>query len=385
MGINRDYYQKRISEAFHTHPIIAVLGPRQCGKTTLARTYAKGKIHGHQEVHFFDLEDPTDLAKLADAKLFLDTLSGLIVIDEIQRIPDLFPYLRVLVDRPNNKVQLLVLGSASRDLIRQSSESLAGRIAYIELTPFCFDEVSDLESLWIRGGFPRSFLAENLAQSIDWRKHYVSTFLERDLPNLGINIPSTTLRRFWTMLAHYHGNIFNGDEIARSMSITGTTARKYLDILSGAFMIRQLQPWFINIKKRQVKSPKIYFRDTGLLHYLLNITDLDNLKSNPKLGASWEGLALEEIIRHYHATPEECYFWATHAGAELDLLIIKDGKNMGFEFKHTQAPKLTKSMGTALENLELDCLTVIYPGNDCFPLSRKIIACGLVTYLSGQS
>jgi predicted AAA+ superfamily ATPase len=378
MERQRPEYLKLITESFAIHPIVAILGPRQCGKTTISRMYASSV---EEEVHIFDLEDPADAQRLETPKLALDNLSGLVIIDEIQFSPNLFMYLRVLVDRPNNSARFLILGSASRDLIRQSSESLAGRIGYIELMPFSLFEVDDINHLWLRGGFPKSYLAVSEPASNKWRKDYVNTFLERDIPRLGINIPAAALRRCWAMLAHYHGNIFNASEIGNSLDISSPTVRRYLDILSGVFMVRQLQPWFINIKKRQVKAPKIYFRDSGLLHTLLGISNFEELQRHPKLGASWEGFALEEIVRTIHASSEECYFWATHGGAELDLLILKDGKKMGFEFKYTDAPKVTTSMRIAMQELELTELTVITPGQARFMISENIEAVGIERFI----
>lgn len=370
-------YQSLITEAFTSHPIVAILGPRQCGKTTLAKQYAS---MSKQEIHNFDLEDPTDLARLENPKLALADLSGLIIIDEIQRKPELFPYLRVLVDHENNRARFLILGSAARDLIRQSSETLAGRIAHIELTPFAYPEVKELSQLWLRGGFPRAYLAPTNASSWLWRKNYIQTFLERDIPSFGINIAPTMLRRFWLMLAHYHGCTFNAAEIAHAMNISQPTAQHYVDILSGVFMIRQLTPWLVNIKKRQVKAPKIYFRDCGILHFLLGIETWKQLQNHPKLGLSWEGFALEEIIRLHQAAPEECFFWATHGGTELDLLIVQKGKRLGFEFKYSDQPRSTKSMQIALEDLQLDSLTVIFPAEGKFSITEKIQAVGLVDY-----
>ena len=298
-------YKNLITKAFITHPIVAILGPRQCGKTTLARQFASTLS---TPTSSFDLEDPTDLAKLANPKLALSDLSNLIIIDEIQRKPDLFPILRVLVDRENNAAQFLILGSASRDLIHQSSETLAGRIAHIELTPFSYTEVKELSRLWLRGGFPRSYLASEDTHSWYWRKNYIQTFLERDIPSFGINVAPPTLRRFWLMLTHYHGCNFNATEIANSMKISQPTSQHYIDILNGVFMVRQLTPWFANIRKRQVKAPKIYFRDSGILHYWLGIKNWEQLQNHPKLGLSWEGLAMEEVIRYHQAAPEECFF-----------------------------------------------------------------------------
>lgn len=377
--MNRLGFPEKITKAFRTHPVTAILGPRQCGKTTVARQYAR-LCEKDEDLHYFDLEDPVDLIKLENPGLSLASLKGLIVIDEIQRRPELFPMLRVLVDQKNPQ-RFLILGSASRELIRQSSETLAGRIAYIELTPFSFPETHDLEKLWIRGGFPLSYLGETLEDSIEWRKFYIQTFLEQDIPMLGIQIPPQTLRRFWMMLAHYHGNIFNASEIGRSLGISDTTVRRYLDILTHTFMIRQLQPWFENINKRQVKAPKIYFRDSGLFHSLIDTTHPDILNRHPKLGASWEGLIIEEIIRKHHAEPGECYFWAVHSQAELDLLIFKGGKRLGFEVKYADAPSLSRSMVTACETLHLDSLTVIYPGKKDYTLAEKINVCGAEKYL----
>jgi predicted AAA+ superfamily ATPase len=334
---------------------------------------------------FFDLENPLDLARLENPMLALENISQkLIVIDEIQRRPDLFPILRVLVDQSPRKHQFLILGSASRDLIQQSSETLAGRIGYIELPPFSLGEVFNSSQLWWRGGFPRSYLAETDEISVLWRQSYITTFLERDIPNLGFNIPAPQMRRFWLMLAHHHGQIFNASEIARSLGISSHLVRKYLDILAGTFMIRILTPWFENLQKRQVKSPKIYFRDSGILNTLLGLNTPAQLNLNPRLGSLWEGFASEEIIRLMQVTNEECYFWATQADAELDLLILKNGKRIGFEFKYTDAPKITKSMRIALEDLKLDHIALIYPGSTIFPLTEKITAYGLETIATGE-
>jgi len=373
--MEREQYLITIEKSFAVTPVCAILGPRQCGKSTLANMYAKKQ----PIVHFFDLEDPHDLSRLENPKLALSELNGLIVIDEIQKKPGLFSILRVLVDQ--YKKRFLILGSASRDLINQSSETLAGRISHIELTPFSFSEVHDLKKLWLHGGFPLSYLTEKLDISLAWRKEYIKTFLERDIPGLGINIPAETMRRFWQMLTHVHGNIFNASELGTSLGYSDTTIKRYLDILIGTFMIRKLTPWFENITKRQVKSPKIYFRDSGILHSLIGITDYDSLITNPKLGASWEGFALEETIRSNKADPEDCYFWATHNHAELDLIIIQNGKKKGFEFKYTDSPKITRSMKIAIEYLKLDSLTVVIPGNHDFPLSEQIRVKGLETCL----
>lgn len=377
--MQRNHLIHQIQRLFRTHPAVALLGPRQCGKTTLAGLYAKSLPHSTR----FDLEDPEDLLLLENPMLALSNLEGLIIIDEIQRRPELFPVLRVLIDRHKPNQQFLILGSASRDLIRQSSETLAGRLAYIEVTPFSYDDVQELNSLWVRGGFPLAYLAKTDEDCFDWLKFYITTFLERDIPNLGINVPAHTLRRFWMMLAHYHGNTFNASEIGGSLGIAHTTVRHYLDILTGTFMMRQLQPWMENIKKRQVKTPKVYFRDTGIFHSLMGIHRGEDLRVNPKLGASWEGFALEEIIRFHGVDSESCFFWGIHNQAELDLLIIKDGKKHGFEMKYADAPRLTKSMQIAMETLNLDSLSIISPGKKKIPLTEKISAIGLEVYFQG--
>jgi len=378
--MQRLYYLQEIERKFKTHPVVAILGPRQCGKTTLARMYIERDPA--LPIHYFDLEDPIDIARMENPKLSLESLQGMIVIDEVQYLPELFKLIRVLVDKRPLEQKYLILGSASRELLKQSSESLAGRINYLELTPFSHFEAEDIRSLWLRGGFPKSYLAETLDDSYEWREAYITTYLEHDLPALGIQIASQSLRRFWEMLAHYHGNVLNASELGRSFGSADTTIRRYLDILSGTFMIRQLQPWHANIKKRQVKSPKIYFRDSGLFHTLLRVRTRDELNRHIKLGASWEGFALEEIIRHHHAKPHDCYFWQTHAGAELDLLLLINGKKIGFEFKYTDAPRLTKSMHISLEELELEHLYVIYPGATPYILADKISVVGLKNYLT---
>ncbi|MCE5318375.1 MAG: ATP-binding protein [Parachlamydia sp.] len=374
--MQRPKYLNEIASCFRIQTVCAILGPRQVGKTTLAKMYVEKNAKTSFEV--FDLENPLDLAQLENPMLTLSRFTNkLIVIDEIQRRPELFPVLRVLADETESKRQFLILGSASRDLIRQSSETLAGRIGYIELMPFSLDEAENCTTLFLRGGFPRSYLADNEEDSFLWRQSYISTFLERDIPNLGFHIPPEQIRRFWQMLAHYHGQSFNANEIAKSLGVSDHTTRRYLDILTGTFMIRRLQPWFENLGKRQVKSPKIYFRDSGILHALLGIKNDEQLHHYPKLGSFWEGFALEEIIRQFHARSEECYFWGVHSGAELDLLIVKDGKRIGFEFKYSDYPKTTASMYTACQDLKLDHLYVVYPGKKLFLLDNQITAYGL--------
>lgn len=378
--MERPKFLNQIENLFKTHPIVALLGPRQCGKTTLARMYLK-KQPNFPDSNYFDLERAADIVRLQTPELTLSPLNNLIVIDEIQKIPNLFSSLRVLVDKDHSTQKYLILGSASQELIKQSAESLAGRIAYIELSPFSFQETLSLEKLWLRGGFPKSYLSETDQSSFDWLEAYVRTFLEQDIPNLGIKIPPVALHRFWTMLAHYHGGIFNASEIGRSFGASDVTMRHYLDLLTGTFMIRQLQPWYENIGKRQVKSPKIFFRDSGILHSLLSIYSQDDLNMNPKIGASWEGFAIEQIIQSHRAKRENCYFWATHSGAEIDLLIQKNGKLIGFECRYSDAPKMTKSMQIVLNDLKLSELHVIYPGNIDYLLSEKVKVSGLKNYL----
>lgn len=378
--MERDHFLKQITKAFNIHPIIAILGPRQCGKTTLARMFSNQEKNFPVE-NYFDLEDLNDLERLKTPQTTLSYLNGLIIIDEVQRKPDIFQTLRVLVDKPNSNQKFLILGSSSKELLQQSSESLTGRISYIELTPFSFKETKEMDKLWFRGGFPRSYLANNDEDSLIWRKSYIKTFIEQDIPNFGFRIPSPQLRKFWMMLTHYHGNIFNASEIGNALQVSYKTIQNYTDILVNTFMMRKLQPWHVNISKRQVKSPKIYFRDNGIFHTLLGITNKSSLLTNPKIGASWEGFALEEIIRHHQVDSFNCYFWATHGQAELDLIIFKNSKKLGFEFKYTDSPKITKSMKISMKELQLDELILIYPGTKSFILDNKIKAEGLENYL----
>ncbi len=348
-------------------PVTAILGPRQSGKTTLAQQFKAD--------HFFDLENPTDAAMLADAKLALDSLSGLIVIDEIQRFPDLFPLIRYLVDT-HPEQRYLILGSASRELIRQSSESLAGRIAFHELHGFRLSDVQPEQwrKLWFRGGLPLSFTATEDAQSSRWRQQYIATFLERDIPQLGISIPASTLRRFWTMLCHYHGQVMNYAEFSRSFGVSDMTVRRYLEILEGTFMIRLLQPWHANLGKRLVKRPKLYVRDSGLLHSLQAIETERDLMTHRSLGSSWEGFALETAIRALGKRNEELAFWATHSGAEVDLFWQAHGRNWGIEVKYSSSPILTRSMQSAVADLTLAHLWVVYPGQKTYRLAPKVSA-----------
>jgi predicted AAA+ superfamily ATPase len=355
------------------NPVVAILGARQVGKTTLAREYVK---RGRRAATIFDLERAADLARLDDAELGLRDLKGIVVLDEIQRRPELFPTLRVLADRPRKPARFLVLGSASPALLQQSSESLAGRIAYHELSGLTLDEVGidQLGRLWLWGGFPRSSTARSNTHSRAWRENFVRTFVERDMPQLGINIPSRTLQRFWAMLSHYHGQVWNASEFARSFGVSHHVTRRYLDALEATFMVRILRPWEANVKKRQVKSPKVYIRDSGILHTFLEIESMTDIQRHPKIGASWEGLMLEAVIHQLGASAAQCYFWATHTGAELDLLVVRGGRRYGFEITRTTTPRVTPSMRSALEDLRLTRLEVIHAGPESFPQTTKIQA-----------
>lgn len=359
----------QIRASFRVHPVTALLGPRQCGKTTLARFIAD-----QEPATIFDLENPVDIQRLATPLQALQGLSGLVIIDEVQRKPELFELLRVLVDRPGSGTRFLLLGSASPHLVKGVSESLAGRIGFVDLSGFQLWEVGTQHRprLWVRGGFPRAFLAADDNASALWREGFTRTFLERDIPQLGITLAAETLRRFWTMVAHYHGQVWNAAEFARSLGTAENTARRYLDILAGAYMVRVLPPWVENLKKRQVKAPKVYVRDSGLLHSLLQLPNLADLQGHPKVGASWEGFALEHVIQAFRT--RDAYFWATHAGAELDLMVTAAGKRYGFEFKYTDAPGRQRSMHIALKDLNLAHLWVVYPGDQSYGLDEKITA-----------
>ncbi len=367
-----------IRRALAMNPVVALLGPRQCGKSTLARQIAAGGL----PALFLDLEDPADLALLDHPMQALASHRGLVVLDEVQRRPDLFPVLRVLADRRPLPARFLVLGSASVELLRQSSESLAGRISFIDLVGFTLEESgpANVARLWQRGGFPRSFLAPSEARSVAWRDDFIRTFVERDLGQLGFNLPAAAVRRFWTMLAHYHGQTWNASEIGRSLGVSDQTTRTYLDALTGALFVRQLAPWFENLGKRQTKAPKIYIRDSGLFHTLMGIPDRRTLLSHPKLGASWEGFALDQVIGRFPT--RDTYFWQTHAGAELDLLLIRRSRRLGFEFKFTDTPATTKSMRVAMADLKLDHLWVVHPGTHRYLLDKNIEAIGLTELLT---
>jgi len=373
MHLARPRDLERVRRLLRAQPVVGILGPRQVGKTTLARDVVKDR-GGRATV--LDLEDPADLARLADARLTLEPLRGLVVVDEIQRRPDLFPLVRVLADRPRHPARFLVLGSASPDLLRQASETLAGRIAYHELGGFSVEDVGPARAdrLWLRGGFPRSFLARTEREGDEWRRALVRTFVERDLPQLGITVPSATLERFWAMLAHYHGQVWNASEFARSFGVSDATVRRYLDLLSATFAIRVLLPWSENLGKRQVRSPKVYLADSGILHALLGIRERRDLERHPKLGASWEGFALEAVVRRLGVERRECHFWGTHGGAELDLLVVRGRRRWGFEFKRTSAPVVSRSMRVAIEDLRLERLDVVHGGPHTFFLAPRIRA-----------
>jgi predicted AAA+ superfamily ATPase len=368
-----------VRAALRRSRVVALLGPRQCGKTTLARQFVSP-----DSLNYFDLEEPQSLARLTEPDTALRPLEKLVVIDEIQRRPDLFPLLRVLADRTPLPARFLILGSASPDLLRQSSESLAGRLETVSLEGF---RLSDLGAAaqsrhWLRGGFPLAYTARTEADSLTWRRQFLQTFLERDLPQLGIRIPAVVLRRFWNMVAHYHGQIWNAAELARALAVNESTVRRYLDLMTGVFMVRQLPPWFENLGKRQVKAPKIYVRDSGLLHTLLSVTSQHDLEHHPKVGASWEGYAVEEVLKALQ--PDEAYYWATYNGAEIDLILFKDGRRVGVECKRADAPALTPSMRIALADLKLDQLSVVYPGEKKYSLARNVEVVPLAKFVKAQ-
>lgn len=362
-------------------PVVALLGARQVGKTTLARQFAARQ---RGAVTTFDLESAQDIARLSDPFLALHQTRGLVIIDEIHHVPDLFRTLRVLVDEPDNRRRFLLLGSAVPELLRQGSETLAGRIAWHELHGLRLGDIGvpQLDKRWVRGGFPKAFLARNEANSRAWREEFIRTFLERDIPQFGLRIPAPALRRFWSMIAHYHAQTWNSSELARAFGVAHTTVQRYLDVLTETFMVRQLPPWHENLSKRQVRAPKVYLRDTGLLHTLLGIHSRWDLDAHPKVGASWEGFALELVLDHIGARSGDAYFWGTHAGAELDLLVIRGRTRLGFEFKRTTAPMVTPSMRTAVADLNLQRLFVIHGGTEAFPMSTRINAVPLTRVLA---
>lgn len=378
--IERREWLAKIRRALARSRVVALVGPRQCGKTTLARD-----IVAADSPLYFDLEDPTSLARLSEPMTALAPLRGIVVIDEVQRRPELFSVLRVLADRRPVRARFLVLGSAEPELLRQASESLAGRIETLALGGFALDEVGMplLDKHWRRGGFPRSFLARSESDSVTWRRQMIQTFLERDVPQLGVTIPAVTLRRFWTMVAHYHGGIWNNAEPARSLGVSEPTVRRYLDLLTGLYMLRQLPPWHENLAKRQVKSPKVYVRDSGILHELLGIHSQADLLGHPKLGSSFEGYAIEQTL--HVVQPDEAYFWATHQGAELDLLLFKNGKRIGVEVKRQDAPVLSASMRIAINDLKLNRLVVLHPGSAAYSLDHNVEALPLTKLSSIES
>ncbi len=362
----------RATRLLKSNPVVALLGPRQCGKTTLSHQIID-RIKS--EAHFFDCENPRDIQRLADPLTALHDLKGIVVIDEIQRAPEIFPVLRVLADQAEN-VKYLILGSASQHLLKQSSETLAGRIAFMEISGFHRENVAQnqLKRLWLRGGFPRSYLAKAEKNSFQWRQDFIATFLERDIPNLGLQIPARMLQRFWAMLAHYHAQLFNASEIGRSLGVSDHTARRYLDLLAATFMIREVKPWFYNTKKRIVKTPKIYFRDSGILHALLSIENEKGLLTHPQLGFSWEGFALEEVIKFLEIRENQAFFWGIHTGGEIDLVFEKNGRLYGVEVKHTQAPAVTSSIQSAIQELSLKHVWVIHSGKEEYPLAKNVTA-----------
>ena len=370
--INRQEYLGLIRQGLKRSPVVTLIGPRQCGKTTLAR-----QVVPAASANYFDLEDPVVARLLEEPMTALSPLRGTVVIDEAQRQPNLFPALRVLADRAGLPARFLILGSASPELSRQASESLAGRTEIVELRGFDLGEIpaGDVEALWMRGGFPRSFLAGSDEDSLIWRKNFIQTFLERDLARLGFGMSPAAMGRFWTMASHYHGQIWNGSEIASAMGIAPNTARSYLDALEQTFMIRRLQPWHENVGKRQVKAPKIYFRDLGLLHALLALPDLPSVIGHPIGGFSWEGFALEQVIRLGRI--DDCYFWGTYGGAELDLFFLHGGRRFGVEVKFSDAPGVTRSMTAAMETLRLDGLWVVAPVKSRYPLAPGVEVCPL--------
>ncbi len=356
---------------------VLLIGPRQVGKTTLARTFVKA-----DSPNYFDLEDAAVAAQFRAPTELLAGLRGLVVIDEVQHSPGLFQQLRVLMDREDVPARFLLLGSASMNLLRQTSESLLGRLAVVEIGGFTLDEVGagQTRTLWTRGAAPLSFLAGNNDESVEWRERFIELFLARDLPSLGVNVPAPAMHRFWMMLTHYHGQVWNAADPARSLGVNESTVRRYLDWLTQTYMVRQLQPWFENIGKRQVKSPKIYFRDTGLLHALMGAHTEAELLRHPRLGASWEGFALEQVLRL--TQPDQAYFWATHQGAELDLLMFRYSKRIGVDFKFMDAPSLTRSMLIAMEDLKLDALYVVYPGSRRYTLAAGIEVVPLASFVA---
>ncbi len=370
MKIPREHHISQVLSGLEDFPVVAIVGSRQIGKSTLARDISE-RLGG---THYFDLERTPDRRRLQDPYLALESLEGLVILDEAQLMPELFPLLRVLADRPDRPAQFLVLGSASPSLSRQLGESLAGRIHYHDLGGLNLSEVGlqDMNTLWLRGGIPPSYTSNSDRQSYRWRQNFVRTYLTRDLGVFGFELPQETMRRLWTMLAHLHGQTANISQLAGSLGIQRPRVREYIDALKSTYMIRTLYPWFENTKKREVKAPKVYLADTGILHYLLRISTYEELMSDPIAGASWESWAMSEIISRLELDWEDCYFWGIHGGAELDLFTFKGGKRIGYEFKLSSAPRTTRSMHSALEALDLDKLYVVYSGDENWPMAPKI-------------
>ena len=383
MKLRRPRHLQVIRALLRDYPAVCILGSRQVGKTTLARQVL---TNWRGQKAFFDLEDEVDRQRLRDPGLVLRELRGLVVLDEVQHLPEVFGLLRVLADRPRRPARFLILGSASPDLLRQSPESLAGRVAFHDLAGFDLEEVHQqrgfkLDRLWLRGGFPASYLARDDQRSLQWRADFARTFVERDLPALSPTLPAAALGRFWRMLAHWHGQVLNSSELGRSLGVRDNTIRRYLDLLQATFVVRVLRPWYENLGKRQVKTPKVYVADSGLLHALLGVGTLHDLLAHPKVGASWEGFLLSQVIRRLGAQPEECYFWGTHQGAELDLLVVRGRQRLGFEFKRREAPELTPSMRIALADLKLDQLTVVHAGKESWPMAERVRAVAAASLL----
>ena len=373
--IPRPRHAAAVRELLDQFPVVGIVGARQVGKSTLARLVAAA--NPPLQATFFDLEDPRDRARLEDPLLGLEPLRGLLVLDEIQQLPGVFQVLRVLADRPGTPARFLVLGSAGVDLLRQGSESLAGRIAWYDLGGLALDEVPRERrvDLWLRGAFPLSFLADSDERSARWRREFVRTFTERDLPQLGVGVPAATMRRFWTMLAHQHGQTLNASAIGRSFGVSDVTVRRYVDTLDSALVVHQIRPWHENLRKRQVRSPKVYVADTGILHTLLGLESREAIEGHPQAGASWESFVIANLLERTGAhRRQDAYFWATHAGAEIDLVLIRGGRRLGFEVKRTTAPRVTPSARAALEDLNLERIDLLHAGEETFPLAERIRA-----------
>lgn len=367
MFIDRKRLEAALQRGLDDLPGVVLLGPRQCGKTTLARKLAAKPL-----ARFFDLEHPDDAAALENPMLVLEPLRGLVVLDEVQRRPELFPVLRVLMDRPDIPARFFLLGSASPNLVRGVTESLAGRVAFVDMQGFTLDEAgaANRSDLWQRGGFPRSYLARDDPASFAWRADFIRTFIEKDLPSLGLGATPSTLGRLWKMSAHYHGQTLNASELGRSLGESYKTVQRHMEMLEATFMVRMLRPWFENLSKRLVRSPKLYIRDSGLFHALLGIENRDQMMSHPKLGASWEGFAMEQILAALPHT--EAWFWGTQAGAELDLFVMPAGRRIGFELKVGDAPRMTKSLRVVSADLRLEELVVVKPGGESYPLAEGV-------------